>query len=124
MQKLKINLENCYGIKKLNCEFDFSNKNVHSIYAPNGIMKTSLTKTFKDLSNGEESADLMFPARTTIRDITNENNDSISSEQIFVIDSYNEDFNSNKMSLLIVKKEFKNRYDQTHYEINIKRSIS
>ncbi|WP_157887311.1 hypothetical protein [Campylobacter pinnipediorum] len=51
MKKLKIYLENCYGIKKLETEFDFTKKNTYSIYAPNGTMKTSFAKTFKDLSN-------------------------------------------------------------------------
>ncbi|HEY5591309.1 MAG TPA: hypothetical protein VIK55_09855 [Paludibacter sp.] len=41
MNKLKIDLEYCYGVKKLNYEFDFTIKPTYAIYAPNGIMKTS-----------------------------------------------------------------------------------
>lgn len=36
MEKLKINLENCYGISKLSEELDFSKDNVIAIYARNG----------------------------------------------------------------------------------------
>jgi hypothetical protein len=39
MKKLKIKLENCYGIKKLDQEFDFSNCKTFVIYASNGVMK-------------------------------------------------------------------------------------
>ena len=40
MQELHMNLENCYGIKKLNETIDYSNNNVAIIYAPNGTMKS------------------------------------------------------------------------------------
>ena len=45
MNKIKIDLEYCYGIKKLITNIDFTNSNVICIYAPNGLMKTSLAKT-------------------------------------------------------------------------------
>ena len=47
MQELKLDLENCYGIKKMNETIDYSNNNVAIIYAPNGTMKSSLAKTFE-----------------------------------------------------------------------------
>jgi hypothetical protein len=39
--KLNIKLKNCYGISLLENEIDFSEKNICSIYASNGTMKTS-----------------------------------------------------------------------------------
>ena len=39
MEKLKIEFENCYGIEKLETEFDFLNSRTYLIYAPNGSMK-------------------------------------------------------------------------------------
>ncbi len=51
MQKLSINLENCYGIKKLSKVLDFSEQRTFAIYAANGVMKTSLANTFFDLSS-------------------------------------------------------------------------
>ena len=47
MDELKMNLENCFGIQKLNQSIDYSNNNVAVIYAPNGTMKSSLAKTFE-----------------------------------------------------------------------------
>ena len=47
MNKLNIDIENCYGIKKLQTELDFSQHKAYAIYAANGAMKTSLAQTFK-----------------------------------------------------------------------------
>lgn len=44
MQKLKIKLENCHGINKLEDELDFSESNAIAIYAQNGTKKTSFAK--------------------------------------------------------------------------------
>ena len=38
MDKLKLELENCYGIQKLSATIDYSSNNVAVIYAPNGTM--------------------------------------------------------------------------------------
>ena len=49
MKSIKVKLENCYGINKLDHEFVFdTDQHTFSIYAPNGVMKTSLAKTFED----------------------------------------------------------------------------
>ncbi len=51
--KLKIDLQNCYGIGALNHEVEYpANNNTAVVYAPNGSMKTSLTKTFDALLAG------------------------------------------------------------------------
>lgn len=47
MNKLNVKLANCYGIEKLEYEFDFSKNNAIAIYARNGLMKTSFSKTLK-----------------------------------------------------------------------------
>ncbi len=119
MEKLQIKLENCYGIKKLEREFDFSSSKTFAIYSPNGVMKTSLAKTFVDLSKGEDSKDLMFPDRKTIREIKDENNIEINEDKIFVIEPYNnEGFKSEKESKLLVKKELKEKFDKIHEKID------
>ncbi|MBP2634014.1 MAG: hypothetical protein H6Q70_4642 [Firmicutes bacterium] len=51
MEKIDVRLENCYGIRKLKTEFDFRDKSAFIIYASNGSMKTSFTKTLKDISS-------------------------------------------------------------------------
>lgn len=54
MQELKLDLENCYGIKKMNETIDYSNNNVAIIYAPNGTMKSSLAKTFEAIRDDRQ----------------------------------------------------------------------
>jgi hypothetical protein len=40
VKALTIDLENCYGIRKLTATLDFSKSNAIAVYAPNGSMKT------------------------------------------------------------------------------------
>jgi len=122
--KLKLVLENCYGINKLNKEFDFTksvdNDGVNSLYAPNGSLKTSLAKTFIDVVNEDETKDLIFPDRVTKRDITI-NNVAVTPEQIMVIESYNESYSSKQLSTLLVNDTLKQQYDTTLKEVDEKR---
>ncbi len=50
MRSLKMELEHCYGIRKLEHTFDFRNSKAVAVYAPNGAMKSSLANTFQDWS--------------------------------------------------------------------------
>ena len=88
MKKLSVNVENSYGIKQLDCEFDFEKSKTYSIYAPNGSMKTSFTKTFNDLANKRDSKDLMYPDRLTKRDIKADTID-LEPEKVFIVEPYN-----------------------------------
>ena len=92
MQTLKVKFENCYGIRKLEKDFDFSTRKVFSLYAPNGSMKTSFAKTFKDFSSGKETKDSIFTERITTREIKNEANADLLPAQIFVIEPYVESY--------------------------------
>ena len=69
MDKLNIDLENCYGINKLTQEFDFTKSNTVIIYASNGVMKTSFANTFKDVSSAKTPKDRLFgkPTSYTIK---------------------------------------------------------
>jgi len=122
MEKITISFENCYGINKLDCEFDLSHKSF-SIYAPNGAMKTSFAKTFTDISNEKESSDLMFPERITVREVKDENNTNVEADNIFVVAPYNNSFRSTKMSTLLVNKDLRQKYDDIHLKINEKKEI-
>lgn len=118
MNKLKINFENCYGIKKLNHEFDFSNGKTFSIYAPNWVMKTSFTKTFGDYILWKKSKDFAFPNRQTKREILDENNIEIDPNKIFVVNSYdNPDFSTEKLSLLLVNSDLKRDFTKIYQEL-------
>lgn len=117
MQKLSVNFEYCYGIKRLNHEFKFSNR-TFAIYAPNGVMKTSFSKIFKDYSVGNETKDLAFPNRVTRCSIQKDDNSELSQESILIIEPYNEDYQSDKISTLLANKKLKTEYDRIHQKID------
>lgn len=120
---LDIDLENCYGISKLKKIFNLTKTDnccgVNSLYAPNGTLKTSLTKTFKDIEKNEASRDIIFPDRKTIRQVKINGTD-ISAEQILTIDSYNESYSSQQLSALLVNNELKKQYDAALKEVDDK----
>ncbi|HCC05278.1 TPA: hypothetical protein DEP58_03150 [Patescibacteria group bacterium] len=55
MDKVSIDFENCYGISSLKHDFDFSDYRSHLIYAPNGIMKSSLARVFDAYQKGNKA---------------------------------------------------------------------
>lgn len=122
MNKLNINLENCYGIKKLQKEFDFSDGSAFVIYASNGSMKTSFTKTLKDISNGESPKEEVF-GRESICVIEDEAGEAIKPEDIFVIESYDADFYSKRMSNLLMNRTLQEKYDSVAQSISSKKTI-
>ena len=124
MKKLFIDLEHCYGIKKLLTEFDFeTNGDVFTVYAPNGVMKTSLANTFRDVSTGAVSMDRIQNTNETKRVIIDENGDELAPECIFVIEPYNEGFRSDRISTLLVNEQLRKRYEDIHREVGEKAEI-
>ncbi len=120
--KLSVDLKNCYGISELVHEFDFSNTSGYAIYAPNGFMKTSFSKTFDDLAKGRETKDLIFPDRAPARVIKDDAGNDIAADSVFVVEPYNADFSSEKTSLLLVNSVVKQKYDDALKEIADKQS--
>jgi hypothetical protein len=113
MQKLKIKFENCYGIRKLEDEFDFSKCNTVAIYAPNGVMKTSFAKTFTDYVNKIESKDQVFKREPYERKIIDENDVDIDIDNIFIIKSFiDTGYVSEKISTLLVRNELREKYEK------------
>lgn len=123
MQSLSIKLENCYGIRKLETEFNFATKNAALIYAPNGMMKTSFAKTFRDYSQEKDSCDEVYKERTTEREITNETGNPVDPEAVFVIEPYVADYKSSRISSLLVGKDLKQQYDDILKNIDDKTDI-
>lgn len=67
MLNLKVHFENCYGIQKLEETFVFQNCDLGraiAIYAPNGSMKTSFTKTFSQIGKGLKPSDDRFDRKS------------------------------------------------------------
>ena len=119
MNKVSVSLKNCYGIKQLNCEFDFSDRGVYAIYAPNGSMKSSFAQTFKDISAGQASRDRMFPTRKTTRTVADENGAELPKESVLTLPPYDEFFShSEKTSTLLVNNELRKEYERLHADIN------
>lgn len=119
MKTLTIKLENCYGIRTLDEELDFSNAKAIAIYAPNGSMKTSLAQTFQDISAGTESRDRIFPARVSTRIVRDENDADLPKDSVLVVHPYEETLgHSKKTSTLLVNAVLRKEYEDLHTEID------
>ncbi len=111
MRKASVKLANCYGIGSFDATFDFTKKKANIVYAPNGMMKTSFANTFRDYSNNVESRDRIYLDRQPVREIKDENGNDIPAEEIFVIEPYISDYESTRISTLLVNKALKDEYD-------------
>ena len=117
--RIKLDLENCYGIKALQIEFDFANDSVYAIYAPNGAMKTSLAQTFKDVADGSESVDRIFPNRVSKRKIIANTGIDLPKESVLVVSPYDEELGlTEKTSTLLVDSKLRKEYETLHVEID------
>ena len=115
--KLGLQLENCYGIRKMDGQFDFSKGKAYAIYAPNGAMKSSLAQTFQDIVTKVKSKDRIFPNRNTVRVITQDGK-PIDPDIILVIRPYDEVFaHSAKTSTLLVNATLREEYASLHVEV-------
>jgi len=84
MEKLKVQLSNCYGIASFSETFDNQAK-AYAIYAPNGLMKTSFSRTFEALSRGEQPKEERFNRQSNC--IAEADDSEIQKEQIYVLKS-------------------------------------
>jgi len=118
MNSVSIDLEHCYGIKKLKKRFDFSQERAYAIYAPNGAMKSSLAQTFLDVCKATVSSDRIFPSRKCTRTIVDEQGKELVKESIFVVRPYDEELgHTEKTSTLLVDANLRKEYEQLHLEI-------
>ena len=116
--KLKVKLKNCYGIRELNHTFEFSEKErISVIYASNGTMKTSFSKTFLDLSMGNPSKDQIFETESS-REIKFKNQ-IIDKEEVLVIKSYEDNYQfSDETYQLLASPKLKEEYQTIQKDIN------
>lgn len=107
MDILKCKLKNCYGIDEFNHEFDFTNTNVITIYAKNGLMKTSFAKTFKKIQDGkaDEIRDEIFDIKAEVN--VSIDGQDIRKEQVFVIKSFENYYESSSVADLLVDEKIK-----------------
>ncbi len=119
MEELKIDLENCYGIQKLNHNIDFSNNNTAVIYAPNGTMKSSLAKTFQAIRDNKPVEEMIF-GMNSVCNITDERNMAIDGEKVIVINPFDENAYENQ-GLLMADEGLRKEYVLTHKSIDDKK---
>ncbi|MCP1495096.1 hypothetical protein J2Y73_005127 [Peribacillus frigoritolerans] len=122
---LSLQLNNCYGIKSMQETIEFGNENnSNMIYASNGVMKTSLSKTLDKLSKGEHPRDEVFNKETSFTvsysnsvDDTNLSTTSCLND-VFVIHSLDNtnDF-AKASSSLLVNEEARNKFVAIHKQI-------
>lgn len=122
MNKIKFDLEYCHGINKLGHEFNFTKNNSSLIYAPNGTMKTSFTKTLLDLKKGIDSKDNIFTDRVSKRNILKSDGNSLLANELLVVESFKDNYESEKMTTLLVSKELKKEYDTINKSIDSKKN--
>ena len=124
MNTLTIDLENCYGIKKLETTLDFSTAKAISVYAPNGSMKTSLAKTFHDIAGGGDSHDRIFPGRPCKRVVKDENGADLPKDSVLVIRPYDDVMGqTNRTSTLLVNLALRKEYENLHAEIGVAKDV-
>jgi len=120
VKTVTIDLENCYGIKKLQTKFDFSKSKACAIYAPNGSMKSSLAQTFQDVADGAVSKDRIFPARACKREIKDETGTDLPTDSILVVRPYDEVLgHPAKTSTLLVNPTLRKEYETLYAEIDL-----
>ncbi|MDR4470179.1 MAG: hypothetical protein MRJ68_18095 [Nitrospira sp.] len=124
MRQLKIDLESCYGIKKMHYQFDFPSRKAYAIYAPNGSMKSSFAQTFQDITDGNVSKDRIFPLRVTKRTITDENDIDLPKEAVLVVRPYDEVLgHTEKTSTLLVNPALRKEYEDLHIAIDAAKDL-
>ncbi len=128
MKKLTVKLENCYGIRKLDEDFDFSGSKVNLIYAKNGmIVKTSFSKVFEKYQKGkQDKSKIKFLRKPETFFIEgegdwlgkkgNKENPEDKPEEknkgIFVIKSFDESYLSQNIKSTLIREEYKKEYDE------------
>ena len=123
MDKLKLQLEHCYGIRKLDVVLDFGGNAAIAIYAPNGSMKSSLANTFQDIADGKASRDRIFPSRATVRVVQDGNSANIGAADVLVLRPY-EEFasNGNATATLLVNAALRQEYEALHAGVTAARA--
>ena len=135
---MKGTFKNCYGLEDFTLEeikFDAQNSKA-IIYAPNGVMKSSLAKVLDDISRKKKTVDRIFTERKS--SYTVEYYSSIYSESkklkktdqpnIYVINSFDEKFEaySDSVATILADDEMRKKYDSIHgaYSAEINSLIS
>ena len=120
MKVLSINFENCFGIGKLQHDFDFSSSNSYLIYAPNGTMKTSFAKTLDLIAKNDKKnqpKDRVHTKKSKFEILSD--GEEINHKTILVVNAEDNSFDATqKITSFIARKELKEEYDVIYTELN------
>lgn len=120
MNKLKVDFESCYGIKKLEHEFTFNNHHTQLIYAANGMMKSSFALTLKGISGQykQTAKDRVHPELPSKYEISVDGT-PIRKEQVFVADPEESGFDtSGVFTNFLADAALKSQYDTIFQQLN------
>lgn len=128
MNTLSINLENCYGINRLTKDLDFTGgrpsrpkSRAYAIYAPNGVMKTSFSKTFEQLAKDELPTEERYGRTSSC--IVEIDGTSITKEMIHVLKSDIDILSEGSaVTDILVNPASKARYDEILTELDTLKS--
>jgi len=126
MNNITIDFEHCFGIGKFNYSFDFSTNNSNSflIYAPNGTMKTSFSRTFDLISKNDSKnvpSDRIYKKPSKYEVVVDGN--PINYENILVVNAEDNSYDAtSKITSFIASNELKKKYDQIYDELNLQKS--
>lgn len=123
MDILHVNLTNCWGIQSLEYEFDFrgnSKARAYAVYAPNGMMKSSLAKTFEALSKGAQPQEERFNRHPSC--IVTSDGTPIPQEVIYVLKSeVGTRKDNDAISNILVNPIYRDRYIELNKDIEEKK---
>jgi hypothetical protein len=122
MNRVSIDLENCYGIRKLSHTFDFSKYRSHSVYAPNGSMKSSFATVFDNIAEGVESKDAIFSDRVCKSDVKDENGEHLPRKSVLAVRPYGQTMGEDtKTATLLVDNALRKEYEELHKDVEAAR---
>lgn len=122
MKKLKLQLEHCYGIRRLDVVLEYEGTSAVAIYAPNGAMKSSLANTFQDIADNKLSRDRIFPDRATTRVIQDENSVDLAAGKVLVLRPFDEFVsNGDGAATLLVNATLRQEYEALQSEVSTAR---
>ena len=119
------NFANCYGLKQFELSnINFAQCNKAIIYAPNGVMKSSLSKVFDDISKGNPTKDRIFNNVVSAYSITHYTSQYTFSsasagisipatDRIYVVNTFADSFEFTKetVSTLLADETTRNEYN-------------
>lgn len=118
---------NCYGLEDFSLptiEFQ-DNQNIAAIYAPNGVMKSSLAEVLDNISKGVSPRDRVFEGLTSTFEVnynggTYSNDNNLGTDCFYVVKSFDEKFTASNesISLLLADAETKAQYDTIASALN------